>query len=95
MHLLTPDREPRIDESTNPAAVQLGEQVSFIVIKTHHHQQQLTRPRNLEHNEQPPGSSIGWRVSVPWDSVGLSSRQSVYSESPLWWDCFSSLYCLL
>lgn len=95
MHLLTPDREPTIDESTDPAAVRLDERVSFIVIKTHRHQQQLTRAGKLEHNEQPLGSIEGWRVSVPWDSVGLPSRQSVCSESPLWWDCFSNLYCLL
>jgi hypothetical protein len=38
----------------------------------HHHWRQLSEAGNQEHRAQPEGSSAGWSVSFPGDSVGLN-----------------------
>jgi hypothetical protein len=44
----------------------------------------LPKAGNLEHTAQPAGSSTGWRVSFPGDSVDLWIYQA---SPPLWSEC--------
>lgn len=84
--LFTSDWESRTHIIMNVTNIQVGESINFTDatyinmgegLLTQMTQRQLHHQTgNLEHTTQPTGSSTGWRVSFPIDSVGLSLLQA-------------------